>query len=88
MESNVITFRARSERRAADCRADIQVARIQSKDAPQPVTTSHDLVRLTKTLIVRLRDGRFNQRATTYRELDAIARMIERESGVAPGTWV
>ena len=69
-------------------RDDFQTVRIQPGPAPQPLAANQDLVQLTKALIVRLRDGRFNQRAGTYRELDAIARMIERESGVAPGSWV
>lgn len=88
MESNVISFRARSELPAADRRTDIQFARVPARTAPQPAVTSDDLVHLTKALVVRLRDGRFNQRATVYRELDALARSIERAAGAAPGSWV
>lgn len=88
MEDNVISLRTRRTQPAAKRRDDLQIVRILPGPAPQPAATNHDLVRLTKALIVRLRDGRFNQMAGTYRELDAIARMIERESGVVPGTWV
>jgi len=88
MENNVISLRARRTQPAAKRRDDLQIVRIQPRPVPQPVAANPDLVHLTKALIVRLRDGRFNQRAGTYRELDAIARMIERQSGVAPGSWV
>lgn len=88
MEGNVISLRTRRAQPAAERRANIQFARVQARSAPQSVAISNDLVRLTKALVVRLRDGRFNQRATVYRELDAIARAIERAAGVTPGTWV
>jgi len=88
MENYVISFRARSSQPAAKRRDDFQVVRIQPTPVSQPVATSPDLVNLTKSLIVRLRDGRFNQRAGTFRELDSIARRIECESGVTPGNWV
>jgi len=88
MENNVISLQTRRTQPAAKRRDDLKIARIQPRPAPQPVVTNPDLVQLTTALIVRLRDGRFNQRAGTYRELDAIARMIERQAGVAPGTWV
>ena len=89
MESNVISFRARRAKSAADGPVrDVLFSRVQAQAQPQPVAPSDNLVRLRRVLIVRLRDGRFNQRAAVYRELDAIARSIEREEGVAPGTWV
>lgn len=88
MENNVISLVAHRAQLAADLRADIRVVRIEPAPKSQAVATSEDLVRLMRSLIVRVRDGRFNQRATTYRELDVIARKIERELGVAPGTWV
>ena len=88
MESKVISLRARRAKPAAERRANIQFTRVQAAAAPQPVATSDDLVSLTKALIVRLRDGRFNQRAAIYRELDVIARRIERKLGLVPGTWV
>lgn len=88
MESNVISLRPRRVQPASERGANIQFATVQAAAVPQPMATSDDLVRLTKALIVRLRDGRFNQRATVYRELDAIARSIERAAGTAPGSWV
>ena len=87
MNSNVISLRTRRAQPAADRRTNIQFVKVQAAAAPRPRAPNDDLVRLTKALIVRLRDGRFNQRAAVYRELDAIARSIEHASGVAPGSW-
>jgi hypothetical protein len=89
MESNVISFRTHRPQTAAVVQpCSFQLASTQAQAEPQPVAPTDNLIRMMRALIVRLRDGRFNQRAAVYRELDAIARSIERESGVSPGTWV
>lgn len=89
MKNNVISFLACRAQPAVEGKAcDILFSRSQAQAQSQPVAPNDKLIRLVHALIVQLRDRRFNQRAAVYRELDAIARSIEREAGVAPGTWV